>query len=263
MAVRGDDCSRVWRHVPPGLEHVPHKTRLGVHQRQWRQAPHTRHEGVWSRRDLVCGNHRNFRATPAAHGASNSFNGMLLDVGHGGTGIGAVRGQLCYVGTQRFGRFDGNTFHSHGRFGTYGLGSLFPKKTISQSVASNGVTKTTSQCSSFTSDGYDNGWPGTFNNNFDYYNTFVGHYGAGDVQYRKHASIENLNLIYWKDSKSFADGCSALLKDGFYRKGNLALPDEGAFLLENLVLSDGAGLEANHHCHVGVPDRCACRHTFL
>ena len=194
--------------------------------------------------------------------ASNSFNGMLLDVGHGGTGIGAVRGQLCYVGTQRFGRFDGNTFHSHGRFGTYGLGSLFPKKTISQSVASNGVTKTTSQCSSFTSDGYDNGWPGTFNNNFDYYNTFVGHYGAGDVQYRKHASIENLNLIYWKDSKSFADGCSALLKDGFYRKGNLALPDEGAFLLENLVLSDGAGLEANHHCHVGVTGSL-CMPTYI
>jgi hypothetical protein len=45
----------------------------------------------------------------------NSFNGMFLQAG--GRGRGAIYGQVC-ESAARLGRFDGNTFHSCGRFGT-------------------------------------------------------------------------------------------------------------------------------------------------
>jgi hypothetical protein len=192
--------------------------------------------------------------------ASNSFNGMLYNPL--GNGVGAVNNKLCYIGKQEFARFDGNTFHSHGRFGTYGLGALFPKKMPSQTVSSNGLTPISSECEVHTSDGYDNGVVGLFNNNFDYGNTFVGHYSAGDIQYRRHVSLQNGNLLYWKEAKNMADGCAALIKDSYYSKGNVALPDEGAHLIENTIITGSAGLEANHHCHVGATG-ILCQPTYV
>ena len=96
------------------------------------------------------------------------------------------------------------------------------------------------------------------------------------------SSINNLNLIYWKTTKNFEDGCSAHLKDGaaapvhaawacsaldaahgmvcglwrclqgYYSGGNLALPDHAAFLMENVHFDGRISLEANHHCNEGV-----------
>ena len=192
--------------------------------------------------------------------AVNSFNGMLYNPL--GNGVGAVQNQLCYIGMQPFARFDGNTFHGHGRFGTYGLGALFPKTQPSATVSTNGLTIDPTQCNAYTPEGYDNGILGIFNSHFDYGNTFVGHYSAGDIQYRRHVALENGNNLYWKESKTPADGCSALLKDGYYRSGNIALPDEGAFIIENVVIAGTAGFEANHHCHVGATG-ILCMPTYI
>jgi len=59
--------------------------------------------------------------------ASNSFNGMLWQAQGHEVGGGAVRGKEC-LNDQLIGRMEGNTFHGHGRFGTYILVSVFPKK---------------------------------------------------------------------------------------------------------------------------------------
>eukprot|EP00957_Ditylum_brightwellii_P021843 1647746-Ditylum_brightwellii.AAC.1 len=102
------------------------------------------------------------------------------------------------------------------------------------------------------SGGVDHGLPAAIVNNFDYGNAFVGHYNAGDIQYANHASIENNNLIYWKETKNFANGCSAHITGGYYAKGNMALPDQGTFIIENTTFGNGVMLEANHHCNVGI-----------
>lgn len=190
---------------------------------------------------------------------ANSFNGMLVDVNHAGSGLGPASGLTCIAG-ERIGHWEGNTFHSHGRFGTYGLGNFFPKRKVGElQVMPLGHFQTSQErnnvCANgngdFNVDGTDAGWSHAIKNNFDWKNTFVGHYGTGDVQYMNHVSINNNNLIYWKTSKSFADGCSALFKNGYYSQGNLALPDEGTFLFENIVIDGPVTMEANHHCDVG------------
>jgi hypothetical protein len=83
-------------------------------------------------------------------------------------------------------------------------------------------------------------------------NAFVGHYEAGNIQYNGHQSHGNLNLLYWKETSNFHNGCSAHLTGGSYSQGNMALPDHATFLVENTVFGRGVSLEANHHCNVGV-----------
>ena len=53
---------------------------------------------------------------------ANSFNGMLFDAG--GIGRGESTGKVCEADA-KFTRIEGNTFHGHGRFGTYTLGLYF------------------------------------------------------------------------------------------------------------------------------------------
>ena len=61
-----------------------------------------------------------------------------------------------------------------------------------------------------------------------------------------------MNLIYWKETKNFENGCSAHISGGQHASGNMALPDQGTLIIENTVLGNGVNLEANHHCNVGV-----------
>ena len=176
---------------------------------------------------------------------ANHFNGMLLNA-HGGRG--AARGKAC-TNQMPLGRWEGNTYHSSGRFGTYTLNNNYPLQNTGSSVATNGLT---SKCESFTPDGGDNGLSTAIFNNFDYGNAFVGHYEAGDIQYSGHTSFKNLNNIYWKETKSFADGCSAHITNSYILKGTMALPDSlGSFIIENTKLEDVL-MEANHHCGIGV-----------
>jgi len=178
---------------------------------------------------------------------SNSFNGMLIETNNG---RGDALHRVCNSNNQ-IGRMEGNTFHSHGRFGTYMLGNNFPKS-VDVSVENNGFLTDPETCDGFLDSGEDNGISTALANHFDYGNAFVGHYNAGDIQYKDHVSIENLNLIYWKESKSFADKCSAFLSGGYYKSGNLALPDQGTLIIEDTKFDGHISLEFNHHCNVGV-----------
>lgn len=175
---------------------------------------------------------------------ANHFNGMLLNAGDG---RGPVEGLVC---DQRapLGRWESNVFHSSGRFGTYTLHQNYPVKNTGMSIASNGQTDS---CEAFTSDGSDNGLVVTISNNMDYGNAFVGHYEAGDIQYNGHSSFGNLNNIYWKETKSFADGCSSHIVNSHFLNGTMALPDSlGSFIFEHTTL-EGVLMEANHHCGEG------------
>ena len=129
--------------------------------------------------------------------SANSFNGMLLSAG--GRGRGASYDKVCEPDAS-IGRIEGNTFHGNGRFGTYTLGSNYPKLT-DQSIATDGHNIDQSLCEGFDDEGNTRGVSAAFQNNFDYHNAFVGHYMAGDIQYNGHQSHDNNNLIYWKETK--------------------------------------------------------------
>jgi hypothetical protein len=180
---------------------------------------------------------------------ANHFNGMLLFAD-------GTNAHTCTQNTP-WGRYQANVFHSSGRFGTYTLNDNYPKRNTGLSLASNGFTTSSNSsnpsfsCASVTADGSDRGLSTTIWNNADYGNTFVGHYGAGDIRYHSHTSLENLNAIYWKETKSFADGCSAHISHSHFRNGTMALPDTlGSFIIEHSTLNNII-LEANHHCGIG------------
>jgi hypothetical protein len=82
----------------------------------------------------------------------------------------------------------------------------------------------------------------------------LSHYG--------HQSIDNNNLIYWKETKTFANGCGSHLKNGFYKKGNMLLPDQATFIIDNVVIGDDTMMEANHHCNVGTTG-VLCMPTYI
>ena len=99
-------------------------------------------------------------------------------------------------------------------------------------------------------------------NSVDYGNAFVGGYNKGDLQYAGHWSSGNLNNIYWKETKNFADGCSAHISDSHYANGALALPDNAAFIIENTLFTGDSQLETNHHCNVGISG-VLCQPTYM
>jgi hypothetical protein len=165
-------------------------------------------------------------------------------------GRGHVDGLEC-PSLQQIGRLEGNTFHGSGRFGTYFLASTFPKR-LDRNLERNGLPDKNT-CKEWTVTGEDTGLPISIINNVDYGNAFVGQYSSGDIQYRFHSSVDNLNLIYWKETKNFQDGCSSHLADSFYENGNLALPGgHGTFILENMTFSGQVHFESSHHCNIGV-----------
>jgi len=180
--------------------------------------------------------------------AANSFNGMFLKAG--GVGRGSNYNKVC-ESDARIGRTEGNVFHGHLRFGTYTLGGNYPKVT-DQTIFTNGHNIDKSLCEGFDVEGNTRGISASFKNHLDYHNAFVGHYEAGDIQYNGHKSYENLNLMYWKETKNFQNGCSAHISNSHYAKGNLALPDFSTFIIENTIFGDGVSLEPNHHCNVGI-----------
>lgn len=179
---------------------------------------------------------------------ANFFNGMFNNAGNG---RGGVDGQVC-GGNVPLGFWEGNTFHSSGRFGTYLLNGNFPLQDTGQSVANNGTTNGSDDCAVYDALGEDAGLPSVITSHFDYGNAFVGQYDAGDIQYRNHVTIDNLNSVYWKETKTFQDGCSAHISESYYEDGSADLPDAmGAFIIEDTTFRN-YGLRANHHCDVGV-----------
>ena len=178
--------------------------------------------------------------------SSNNFNGMLLK--EGSIGRGESYGQVC-ESAAKIARYEGNTFHGNGRFGTYTLGFNYAK-TTDQSILTNGWNVDKSLCSGFEKDGYPRGLSSSIVDNVDYDNAFVGHYSAGNIQYNRHFSHGNNNNLYWKESNGHVNGCSAHLTGGSYAQGTMALPDQATFLIENTVFGQGTSLEAAHHVSI-------------
>ena len=141
------------------------------------------------------------------------------------------------------------------------IGSNYPTKT-NQALPTGQVTDK-STCAYLTADGRDNGLSVALTENVDYDNVFVGSYDSGDMQYGRHVSLGNQNLIYWKGTKNFADGCAAHIKHGYFAAGNMALPDHGTFIMEDTVFGPGVSFEANHHCGIGTTgDLCMPQYVF-
>ena len=130
------------------------------------------------------------------------------------------------------------------------LGRNYAKST-DQSILTDGHNIDQELCSGFDNEGYERGFSASVVDNVDYNNAFVGHYEAGDIQYNGHHSYDNNNLLYWKETKNFHNGCSAHITGSSYARGNVALPDQATFLIENTIFGQGVQLEANHHCNVG------------
>ena len=101
---------------------------------------------------------------------ANAYNGMFFHAK--GMGRGDSSGHVCTAGA-KFAQIEGNTFHSNGRFGTYTLGSNYPKVT-DQSISSNGYNTDIGLCSGFDDEGYTRGLPMSFIDQVDYGNAFVG-----------------------------------------------------------------------------------------
>ncbi len=102
-----------------------------------------------------------------------------------------------------------------------------------QNHLNNGHNTNMELCTGFTEEGMTRGVTATFHEHLDYDSVFVGHYNAGDVQYQGHYSYNNHNLLYWKETKNMEDGCSAHITGGYYENGNVALPDQATFIIED------------------------------
>jgi hypothetical protein len=191
---------------------------------------------------------------------SNSFNGMFYDCGDERYGHGGAYGLVDTLFSQ-MGRLEGNTFHGHGRFGTYVL-FYFPKNNCISNISNNGFLIRDARCSAFTSQGENNGISVAHIYNVDYSNAFVGGYNVNDLQYQKHSAFNNLNNIYWKETNNFADGCSAHIYGGHYENGNIALPDMAGFIIENTIFAGSSQLETNHHCNDGITG-FLCMPTYI
>jgi len=186
---------------------------------------------------------------------ANSFNGMFYDFG---VGRGGAWGKVDTRFSSDMGRLEGNTFHGHGRFGTYIL-VYSPKWGCVSNISDNGFLG--EEAAEWCRDDAV-GRSVLLLNNVDYGNAFAGGYNMNDVQIRGHVALENLNNLYWKETANFADGVSAHISGGWYSDGNLALPDMAGFIIENTVFTGLAQLETNHHCNVGVTG-FLCMPTYI
>ena len=193
---------------------------------------------------------------------ANHFNGLFFQAGLFPFGRATSRNRAC---PQRlpFGRISGNVNHGNGRFGLYFLTQNYPKK-VTQSLEAKGQivdasgdpfmvpSRDRTACSFAEADGFDNGAPVAMVDNVDFGNAFVGGYEFGDVQLQGSYSHLSNNILYWKESKNMADGCSAHLLGGLFQDGNVALPDvRGTFLMDGVSFRGQITMEANHHCGAG------------
>jgi hypothetical protein len=184
---------------------------------------------------------------------ANSYNGMFYDFTNYIYGAHPLFNVM--------GRVEGNTFHGHGRFGTYVL-QYYPRDNCLASIANDGLIDSTNPCPAFDPTGLDSGRAVVLANNVDYDNVFVGGYSYGDVQYHNHIAVNNNNNLYWKETKNFADGCSAHISNSYFVDGNIALPDSAAFIIENTIFTGYTEFETNHHCNEG-PTGFLCMPTYV
>jgi len=182
--------------------------------------------------------------------AANNFNGLFLQPSFQSNGRGFAALQVCTQFTP-LGRLIGNTCHGNGRFGTYFVEQNWPRH-VPSSIENNGITGM--NCPPFDANGNDLGFSATISDNTDYHNQFVGSYAMGDIQWLRHKSFNSINIVYSKDTKNFADGCSVQYKDSYFGgPGIMQLADGAATTIFDHVTFEGNILmQASHHCGLGI-----------
>jgi len=185
--------------------------------------------------------------------ASNSFNGLFFHPSFQSNGRGMVENEVCTQFTP-MGRVIGNTLHGCGRFGTYFVDRNWPRHVNGRTIENNGIT--TLNCPAWDAQGNDLGFPATLVDNTDYHNCFIGSYAMGDIQFSGHTFLDSVDLMYSKETKNFADGCSSHYKNSLFQAtsdlGELLLSDGPATLIfENVAFKGNVLLQANHHCGIG------------
>jgi len=125
-------------------------------------------------------------------------------------GQGYAHGRVCPQYSP-FGIIRGNVVHDCNRFGFY-LDNQYPRNIQRDS---NGYVTDMSTCDEFTANGQDNGIvpANLVEDQFDWHNTFVGHYSLGDVSFVRYTSVNNHHAMYWKEGKNFADPMAHHIRD--------------------------------------------------
>merc|ERR1740139_1477592 len=186
-------------------------------------------------------------------------------------GVGKARGKVCTEHTP-FGEIRDNVFHDNARFGMY-LDNQFPRKL---NLDDDGFLADKRSCDPFTADGKDNGVVSEIHNQFDWHNTFVGMYAAGDLQFVNYTSVNNGHTMYWKASKNFADGRLWHMKDCTFAHdrwdfGSLKLLGPAGpftFGLYNsaffgTVDRHGGAIQSGQHCgHAGAGGPCTVHYLL-
>ena len=172
----------------------------------------------------------------------SSYSNGIFFPGHG-SGQGAARGRVC-TSNSPYGTVKGNYIHHTGRFGLY-VDNNFPKDVKKDA---NGFADR-STCGHWTADGRDNGKYSPMEDSFEWGTGAIGQYSAGDIQYLRITVIHS--VLYWKQSKVFADGVFAHVKDSTFIHSRIMGPS-GMFTfgIENVrfVQSYGALMMSGQHC---------------
>lgn len=202
----------------------------------------------------------------------NQYNAFFMQTSAFPFGRGFSAQKVCAIHSQ-FGRFSKNVCHSNWRFGWYPDNSM--PRNLLRSVATDGFVSDMPSCGSawcscqeFGLSGQDNGLIGIVEDEFDWFNDFVGQYELGDVSYVNYRGVNNLKNMYWKHTKPFADGVSSHLKNctiGWDSSTNMpGVPGSGvagvmgpgglgAFIVDRCTFFGSAvegQLAANQHCQV-------------
>lgn len=131
-----------------------------------------------------------------------------------------------------FGHIEGNVNHDMVRFGIW-IKLAYPKACARD--INNGFL--IGSCGPYTPSGGDNGRSAVLRMNLDYSNFFSGGFRFGDLQFRSHMSIANVNAKYWRETKAFRSGCWSHVLDSYYSDGIFFVPDGSAFIIENTTLT--------------------------
>lgn len=179
-------------------------------------------------------------------------------------GRGEAYGKVCPRNLP-FLEFAGNVNHDCERFGIY-LDNQYPRQVTRDE---NGYVADMSTCDERKADGTDNGQLNIVVDSLEYNNVYVGQYTLGDVQFLRFVSINNLHVMYWKQSKNFADGRSSHVKDSLFAKvdmegwsfgqGPKFLGPSGpfTFVMENVVMH---GPMSGNSCAICTGQHCGLQH---
>ena len=165
-----------------------------------------------------------------------------------GSGQGGARNKVC-TSQSPYGLVKGNVVHDTIRFGHY-VDNNYP---VHVKKDKNGFVTNKASCGKYLADGRDNGAYYAIQDAFEYKSGAIGQYSAGDIQYLRITVLHS--VLYWKQSKVFAEGQFAHCKDSTFADAKIMGPSgQFTFGVENVrFLGDGGGPRIMSGQHCGLP----------